>query len=86
MITTRYRVWVIINPPSSPEFRSVDSPEEGARLIYRVAIQQLQDDRIWGNAFGLEEYRGSEWSEWENDEYEDVRELSDHMEGKGELT
>ena len=60
----RLRVWVIINPPSAPEYRSVATPEEGAHLIHRVANEQLKDDRIWANAFGLEVFEDGEWTDW----------------------
>ena len=46
-------VWVVINPPSPASYYAVDSPEEAGHTIEYLANEQLKDDRIVANAFGL---------------------------------
>lgn len=71
-----FRVWNIVNPPAEPAYFPVDSPEAGARLIDRMANEQLPDETIVCNAFGLEvqEAAGGEWEEWYDEDGRDVDE------------
>lgn len=77
----KLRVWNIINPPAAPIRFPVDSPEEGARLIEKLANQQLQHDHIFANAFGLEVFEDGDWCEWYSDEGQDIDEF---VKAKGE--
>lgn len=74
----KYRVWFVINPPNEPDYFEVDSPEEGAELIKFEMHRQEQIPHIYSNAFGLEvAENGVEFSEWYNDNGEDVLEAFD---------
>ncbi len=74
--TPKLKVWNVINPPNEPIWwYPVDSPEEGALLIERLANEQLQDDTIFANAFGLCEWDGDEWTEWYDDEGNSVDDI-----------
>lgn len=64
----KLEVWNIINPPREP----VPNPREGHELICRLADDQLTMDWIVSNAFGLEVFEEGEWSEWYNEDGEDV--------------
>jgi hypothetical protein len=64
----KYRAWYVINPPNKPTFIDVNSPEEGYKFLDEEIHRQLQDDTIWGNAFGLVVFEDGEWTEW-YDEY-----------------
>jgi hypothetical protein len=68
------RVWNIINPPTKGTFYSVESPEEGAALISKMADEQLKQSWIHSNAFGLEVFEDGEWTDWYDDEGRDVNE------------
>ena len=59
-----YRVWAVINPPGSPSYYPVESPETARRLIEKLTKQQLAGPSIWGNVFGLEMLKGERWFEW----------------------
>ena len=60
-------------------FDAVATPAEGARLIERLAAQDLRRPEIWGNAFGLEVWEDGEWCEWYDDLGRDVGELADAL-------
>ena len=64
----KYRVWCIVNPPNEPTFYPVRSPEAGARVIERLAENQLEIPEIWGNVFGLEVLVNEEREEWQDGE------------------
>jgi len=63
------RVWKESN--FGGEFFKVNTPFEAAKLIYRLSKNDLNNRRVSWNAFGLEEYEGSdEHPNWqENGEY-----------------
>lgn len=42
----------------------VNSPAKAKKLIDKLALEQLKDESIMFNAFGLEVYEDGEWSEW----------------------
>lgn len=70
------RVWNIINVPNSPDHYSVDTPKEGYDLITDMANEQLQNNLITSNAFGLEVFENGEWTEWCDEFGDDI----DHSE------
>lgn len=62
-----YRVWNIINPPNGEvKYYSVLGPIQAQIVIEALAQQQLTDDTIVCNAFGLETDETGEWEEWVN--------------------
>ena len=79
-------VWNAINPPSEMHYYEVANVGEAKRLIREQTDDQLQDDSIVSNAFGLmvcvpvddpnpdipDSDGYWEWEEWENDQGEDV--------------
>jgi len=72
----RFRVWNIINPPARPAHFPVESPEAGAALIARLAAEQLQDEHVTCNVFGLEvQVAGGKWEEWEDEQGRNVGEV-----------
>ncbi len=72
-----YRVWMIINPPSRSEYRAVRDPDEGARLINRVAQAHLRNPNIWCNVFGLQTDATGSWEEWDDENGDGVNKLAD---------
>ena len=68
------RVWNIVNPPNNPLLYSVSSPKEGKQLIDNLADEQLKDDSITSNAFGLKVFEDGEWCEWYNHYGDDISE------------
>jgi hypothetical protein len=75
---TKYRVWVVINPPNIPDYYPVDNPKMGAEFIRQEIENQSDNPYIEANAFGLEvSENGTEFSEWYNDMGEDVCEAFD---------
>lgn len=61
-------VWNVINPPRTPYFFPVNSPDEAKRLIEGLAQAELLTSAIEANAFGLVRWDGEEWMEWEDEE------------------
>ena len=66
----RYRVWFWVEfnePMPRMTFNiPVDSIEEGKKIIDRMANDQLKDDRIGSNVFGVQELIDKEHNEWED--------------------
>ena len=71
------RVWWIRNVPNHPEFTLVDSPQEAATELERLAQADLKDPRVQSNAGGLEVFEVSKnisglenggWTEWYDDD------------------
>jgi len=62
------RVWWIRNPPGPPEYHLVSDPVSAKDTLNALAEVDLRDDRVWGNAGGLEVYEGGEWYEWYDEE------------------
>ena len=73
------RVWHITNIPNSPRHYGVHNPTEAARLINRLAAQQLTDPDVHSNAFGLEVMVKGEWEEWEDAHGDSVDELAGQL-------
>lgn len=70
--TTTLRVWNIINPPSSPTYYPVESPEHAGRLIDALADSQLLESDIEANVFGLVQLvESGEWEDWYSEEGDD---------------
>jgi hypothetical protein len=76
------RVWHNQNGPveqgGQTHHYHVTSPEEAAKVILECAAEDLTDESVAFNAFGLEEYDCGEWCEWiEPEEGHDVTALVD---------
>lgn len=70
MANIKYKVWNAINPPAIMDYYIVDTPEEAAEMIVEMSNDQLDDDNIHSNAFGLEVYDSLHgvWEEWDNED------------------
>lgn len=67
------RVWHAFNDGSHKmHHHNVNTPEEAIKLIDKLGKEQLHDDSIDFNAFGLEEYVDGVWSEWYNEDGDDI--------------
>lgn len=71
------RVWNVINPPSPANLYPVKSVVQAKRLIKFLAEEQLEDEAVISNAFGLQVFGDGEWREWEDDEGRDIEVLMD---------
>jgi hypothetical protein len=75
----KLKVWTIVNVPNHPVRIPVDSIDEAKALIRKLVQEQLQDDYIVSNAFGLEEWDelDKEWLEWEDNDGFDIMAVID---------
>ena len=73
----KYRVWYCANFPSTPKYYDVATPEEGADKINELAAKDLKNKNIFSNAFGLEIFEDGEWSEWYDENGDDIDTLAD---------
>jgi len=78
----KLRVWHIINPPNRPMRHPVETPEEAAEMIDRLANRDLRHNWIQANAFGLEYYdeEAGEWYEWHSED--DDKDIIDIVDGR----
>lgn len=74
-----YYVWNSINAPEQMMWFGVASPEEGARKIKQLAQEQLQNEWIHDNAFGLICREDGEWVDWYSEDGEDIKEWAERM-------
>ena len=82
------RVWHIPQVPGKPFHVEVATPEEGAKLIRVLADYDMFQYRHsikpdYCNASGLEVLENGEWTEWYDDE---GQEISDLLVGRGSGT
>ena len=63
----RLRVWWVRNPPNPPSYTLVLNPKQARQLLDSLALTDLKDTQVWGNAGGLEVYQDGEWVEWQDD-------------------
>jgi hypothetical protein len=71
------RVWWIPQVPMKPFYVFVDSPSEAKKILNVLAeydIFQYENSvkPDYSNAGGLEEYDGREWSDWYDEEGNDL--------------
>ena len=71
------RVWWIRNVPGSPEFILVESPKEATETLQSLAEADLHNRHVESNAGGLEVFEDDEWTEWYDDEGNDIDNLSE---------
>lgn len=73
---SRYRVWHNSNLGSEAFHKMVETVDEGADVIKLLAdYDNYLGDIIPANAQGLEVLEDGEWSEWYNDDGQDICEL-----------
>ncbi len=71
-MSEQLRVYHIQNPPNEPRWYVVASPAEGIRKIEELAAVDLKNRDIWGNVFGLCVLEDGEWSEWYDNEGDNI--------------
>lgn len=70
------RVWHFKN--SSMTHYAVDDIEEAKRLINQLILDDLADENIFVNTFGLEERESNgDYCEWYNDDAESILDIMD---------
>lgn len=67
--------------------QDVETPFQALILINKYAEDDLKDESIEFNAFGLEQYSeedidGTHWTEWYNNDGQDICEVLDELEEK----
>ena len=72
----KLRVWYIKNFPGNPRYFDVASPEEGADKINEFSRRDLHDPNVISNAMGMEVFDDGEWSEWYDEEGNDIDTLA----------
>jgi hypothetical protein len=77
-----YRVWRCVNFPSEPKYYNVATPEDGADKINELAKKDLRNPNISANAFGLEVFEYGQWSEWYDNDGNDIDTLADERLGE----
>jgi len=74
------RVWNIVNVPNFAIYVPVSTPEDAIRIINYMAEDQLKEERITSNVFGLEVFEDGEWTDWYNELGEDIDECAQALE------
>lgn len=65
-------VWRIVNVPGTPRWFAVPDPFIGAFFIQALSIADLGNDGIFTNAMGLCIYEDGEWTEWYDEDGEEI--------------
>ena len=66
------RVYWFVNPPSTPKHYPVKSPEEAKAKLDKLAQRDLRDSSVFDNAGGLQVYEEGEWTEWYDENGNDI--------------
>ncbi len=66
------RVWWITNPPSPAEYHLVSSPAGAINVLQKLATADLENPDVWGNVGGLEVFEDGEWTEWYDEEGDNI--------------
>lgn len=79
-------VWNMTDPPHKMDRYAVKDLDEAKSLIRRLVKQQLKDDSVGCNAFGLEVFVDGilEWEEWDNNEGDDIMVVIDAEDEKND--
>lgn len=78
-----YRVW--LNRNKQNEFIVVGSRVEAKRVIRKAIEEDLKDDSIYFNAFGLERFEAGKWSEWYDNDGDDIMDIIEDEDAEVEL-
>ncbi len=74
------RTWWIRNPPATPTYQTVASPEEAVTVLAALAEADLRrGSGVESNAGGLEVFDGTEWEEWASPDGFDIDEFGDAL-------
>lgn len=65
-------VWRTTNVPNTPRWFAVPDPFIGAFFIQALTIADLENDDIFSNVMGLCVYEDGEWTEWYDEEGEEI--------------
>ena len=65
-------VWFIFNAPREPVLLPVNTPSEAKQMINLLASAMLMTLAIQDNVFGLMEWNGEEWLEWESEDGDQI--------------
>jgi len=65
-------VWRTTNVPSKPRWFGVPDPFIGAFFIQALTIADLGNNEIFTNAMGLCVYEDGEWTEWYDEDGEEI--------------
>lgn len=76
----KLRIWYAKNPPRPLKYFPVDSVEQAVTEINKMIQRDLDDPCVTDNAFGLEVYEDGEWTEYYNEEGNDVFEIIEEAE------
>ena len=71
------RVWWSRNVPNRPKYFKVKDIEEAKRTIEELTQEDLKDKSVEDNVGGLEVFENGEWSEYYNDDGQDIMEIID---------
>lgn len=77
MENKKLQVWWIRNGVT--EKHRVLTVEDAIKLIKQFIKEDLEDKKFVWNAGGLEEFEDGEWTEWYNDDGEDIMEVIDNQ-------
>lgn len=73
------RVWWVPNPPREPFYYPVKTVDEAKKVIDVLAQYDLYlGELIVANGSGLEVYDGEDWTEWDNEDGDDIGEVIDN--------
>jgi hypothetical protein len=70
------RTWWIRNPPSPAEFTIVSSPAGAINALQKLTATDLANSLVTVNMGGLEVFEDGEWTEWYDDEGNDIDSLT----------
>lgn len=70
------RVYWIRNVPGSAEFTIVSSPANAINVLQKLTTADLRDPRVTSNVGGLEVFEDGGWTEWYDDEGNDIDSLT----------
>ena len=71
------QVWWVRNPPRPAEYHEVSDPLDAAAKLKDLAERDLRTTWVISNAGGLEVFEDGEWTEWYNEEGQDIDEAFD---------
>ena len=65
------RIWWIRNPPNPAEFILIDSPDEAVSILDRLGELDVRNG-VQVNVGGLEIFEDGEWTEWYDENGNDI--------------
>jgi len=80
MTTKELRVWWIRNVPNKPIHYQVKDIDEAKKKINELTQDDLKNKFVEDNVGGLEIFENEEWSEYYNDEGQDIMKIMDTVE------